>query len=137
MKRTKLMLTVLMLGILILGQGLMPTSAAATIALAFDVTGIWSPGGPERVQFFQDGTEVQYIYINANFAHYASGRYISRNEIKVIQTRRNRANGCQTTTEGILKVTSATTITSIGTALDSACDLSPGPMGAGTLTRVL
>lgn len=137
MKRTSFILAVLMLGLVMLGQLLLPTSAAATITPAFDVTGIWSPGGAERAQFFQEGTEVQYIYINANYAHYAIGRYISRNEIKVIQTRRNRATGCQTTTEGIVKVTSATTITGTGNALDSACDLSPGPMGPVSLTRVL
>jgi hypothetical protein len=137
MKRATLILAVLMLGLAIFGQSLAPTSAANTITPAFDVTGIWSVGGADRSQFFQEGTEVQYIYINQNYAHYAIGRYISRNEIKVIQTRRNRATGCQTTTEGILKVTSATTMTTTGTALDSACDLTPGPLGAGALTKVL
>ena len=137
MKKVRLILTVLVLGLVTLGQNLTPTSAASTITPAFDVTGIWSVGGQDRAQFFQEGPEVQYLYINQNYAHYAIGRYISRNEIKVIQTRRNRSTGCQTTTEGILKVTSATTMTTTGTALDSACDLSPGPLGSGALTKVL
>jgi hypothetical protein len=137
MKRATLILTVLVLGLATVGQSLTPTSAANTITPAFDVTGIWSPGGEDRAQFFQEGTEVQYIYINKSYAHYATGRYISRNEIKVIQTRRERSTGCQTTTEGILKVTSATTIATTGTALDFACDLSPGPLGSGALTKVL
>ena len=134
MKRGISILAICILGLVILGQTFAQTN---TVTPAFDVTGVWSPGGEATSQCFQEGTTVQCIYNTPDFAHYAIGRYVNSNQIRLKQTRRSRATGCTTTMEVILRFTSANTITVGSTALDSNCDLTPGPLPAGVITRVL
>lgn len=134
MKRPKSILALLLLAVVIFSQNTMPTSAA-TFTPTFDISGIWNPGSP--MQIFQEGTEIQMIYINQAFSHHSVGRYISPTQIKYTVTRRNRSNGCQTTMEGIMTVNSANSVSFKDKGLDSACDLTPAYAGSATMTRIL
>ena len=134
MKRTKSILTILVIAIVIFCQSTMPTSAA-TITPTYDISGVWN--APSPIQIFQEGTEIQMIYINQLFAHHSIGRYISPTKIKYTVTRRNRSNGCQTTMEGIMTVNSVNSLSTTDKGMDSACDLTPSYTGAGNITRVL
>jgi hypothetical protein len=111
----------------------------ATLASAqnptHDITGLWRSADPGTAQYFQNGDEVRFIYVNKGFSHYFSGTYVTPTTIKGTINRRNRSNGCLTNMAITLKVQSQDSLTTDWIALDSNCDLRAGQKGAGNSQR--
>jgi hypothetical protein len=132
-------LTVKTLCVLIIALMALSLNARAdTVTPKFNVTGVWQAqddagsGG-----FFQDGTEVTFIYVNGSFAHYFVGRYINPTKVEGIQHRITRATGCSTDQIQVLNIVSNDVINVWLRALDSHCDLVKGQTYINTNTRIL
>jgi hypothetical protein len=78
---------------------------------------------------------VKGIYLNRDYVHYVSGKYVTPTNFEVIQLRKNRGNGCVTKMKIRASVKSSDQYTFDWIALDSNCDLAKGRTGAGTCNR--
>jgi hypothetical protein len=111
---------------------------AETVQPEFNLTGLWhsvNHGG--RTSFFQEGTQVTFIYVNDIFAHYFIGRYVTPTKLKGIQHRVDRATGCSTEMLLVIDVRSFNANHVWARALDSQCDLIKGQTFTDNNTRVL
>ena len=136
MKTTMRLLAVVILLAVTSWQNTMPTHAVNSNP-TFDVTGEWRNGASERMQVFQEKDEVNATFVNSVFAHRLAGRYGSLTTIKMILIRRTRAGGCEMTMEAALTATSASAITMVAVASETACGLTSGQSFTTMWTRVL
>jgi len=108
---------------------------AGGVTPAYDITGIWRSQDPGTAQNFQNGADVKMIYVNKGFSHYFEGTYVTPTQIKGIQYRRNRSNGCLTTMALTINVLSADSYSGEWEAMDGNCDLQKGRKGSGKSQR--
>lgn len=111
-------------------------ASADSVQPGFDLTGNWQPGAGGVSSFFQEGTQVTVIYVNAGFAHHFVARYVSPTRFQGIQHRVNRATGCATEMMLIGRATTADSLSISATALDSNCDLVKGQKFTDTNSRL-
>jgi len=100
-------------------------SGVVVKAQSYNVTGVWNTPFGGTVQFFQKGKNVQFIYINANYAHYANYSYTTDTRYEGTLTRVNRASGCTTYINVVGVVESNNSISEFWQGKDSNCDLTP------------
>ena len=109
---------------------------ADTVQPQFDLTGNWLADVGGSTSYFQEGTQLSFIYVNAGFAHHFVGRYTTPKKIEGIQHRVNRATGCATEMRLAITATTADAVSIASTALDSNCDLTKGQKFANTNSRI-
>lgn len=111
------------------------TARAQTVP-QFDLTGNWLPGAGGVSSFFQKGTQLDLIYVNADFAHRFVGDYTSSTQIEGRMNRVTRATGCVTNLRVTINARSADSISVSAKARDSNCDLVRGEIYTDTNSRL-
>ncbi|MDD5287174.1 MAG: hypothetical protein PHD54_15095 [Desulfuromonadaceae bacterium] len=122
MKKTEIMLVLVLV--------LLTGTFASAQNPKHDITGLWRSSDPGTAQYFQNGDEVKFIYVNKGFSHYYSGTYVTPTTVKGTMNRRNRSNGCLTNMSVTLKVQSQDSFSTDWIAQDSNCNLREGQKGS-------
>lgn len=134
MKTTMRFLAVVLLLAVTSWQNTMPAHAANP---TFDVTGVWQSNAGDTIEVFQEKDEVNAILVNLGWAHRFAGRYVSPTKIRMVMIRRTRVGGCEMTMDVDLTVNSASSISMVAVASETACGLTSGQSFPNTWKRIL
>src|SRR5262249_27594825 len=109
---------------------------AASVVPAYDLTGMWQSAGGGTPSYYQEGTQLNWLFIGPDFAHEFSGRYITPTKVEGIQHRVTRATGCSTEMLITATAVNANSVSISAKALDSNCDLVKGQIYTDSESRI-